>query len=254
MGIGDFLGWILIGLLAGGLASALTPGRTPGGLLGVIGLGVLGALLGGWGWALLFGSGPTTFLGSVIVGVLGAMALLYLLRRLERTRYRIWLNGTRTLHVLNLRRQQGANGRRDAGREKRHMVVGAEPPTRVDQVESGRVLRVLSRLSGWPHVDAIGRPDAREHGTWGGEIVPVHALPAGERGKVARRSWCVPLRCDTNGVDGQARCGPSQIVTDLAEPLPHEGALLRADRADKGERHHLAPQTAEGDRPALLVA
>ena len=89
MGIGDFLGWILVGLLAGGLASALTPGRTPGGLLGVIGIGVLGALLGGWGWALLFGSGPTTFLGSVIVGVLGAMAILYLLRRLERTRYRI---------------------------------------------------------------------------------------------------------------------------------------------------------------------
>jgi uncharacterized membrane protein YeaQ/YmgE (transglycosylase-associated protein family) len=58
-------------------------------LLGVIGIGVLGALLGGWGWALLFGSGPTTFLGSVIVGVLGALAILYLLRRLERARYRI---------------------------------------------------------------------------------------------------------------------------------------------------------------------
>jgi uncharacterized membrane protein YeaQ/YmgE (transglycosylase-associated protein family) len=89
MGIGDFLGWILVGLLAGGLASALIPGRTPSGLLGVIGIGVLGALLGGWGWALLFGSGPTAFLGSVIVAVLGAMAILYLLRRLGRTRYRV---------------------------------------------------------------------------------------------------------------------------------------------------------------------
>jgi uncharacterized membrane protein YeaQ/YmgE (transglycosylase-associated protein family) len=89
MGIGDVLGWIVVGLLAGGLASALIPGRTPGGLLGVIGIGVLGALLGGWGWALLFGSGPTTFLGSVILGVLGALAILYLLRRLGRTRSRI---------------------------------------------------------------------------------------------------------------------------------------------------------------------
>jgi uncharacterized membrane protein YeaQ/YmgE (transglycosylase-associated protein family) len=89
MGIADFLGWILVGLLAGGLASALIPGRTPGGLLGVIGIGVVGALLGGWGWALLFGSGPTTFLGSVIVGVLGALAILYLLRRLGHTRYRV---------------------------------------------------------------------------------------------------------------------------------------------------------------------
>ena len=86
MGIGDFLGWLLVGLLTGGLASALIPGRTPSGLLGVIGIGVLGALLGGWGWALLFGSGPTTFLGSVIVAVLGAMAILYLLRRFGRTR------------------------------------------------------------------------------------------------------------------------------------------------------------------------
>ena len=89
MGITDFLSWLLVGLLAGGLASALMPGRTPRGVVGVIGIGVLGALLGGWAWALLFGSGPTTFLGSVIVGVLGAMAILYLLRRLDRPRYRI---------------------------------------------------------------------------------------------------------------------------------------------------------------------
>jgi uncharacterized membrane protein YeaQ/YmgE (transglycosylase-associated protein family) len=78
-----------VGLLAGGLASTLTPGRTPGGVLGVIGIGVLGALLGGWGWAVLFGSGPTTFLGSVILGVLGTLAILYVLRRLDRSRYRI---------------------------------------------------------------------------------------------------------------------------------------------------------------------
>src|SRR5919202_635276 len=97
-----------------------------------------------------------------------------------------------------LRRQQGTDGCRDAGREKRHIVVGAELPTRVDQVEPGRVLRVLSRLGGWLHIDPIGLPDAREHGTWGGEIVPVRALPAGKRRKVTHRPWRVPFRSNAD--------------------------------------------------------
>lgn len=88
MGTEDILWWGLVGLVAGGLASALTPGRTPGGLLGVIGIGIVGALLGGWGWALLFGSGPATFLGSVVLGVLGALVVLSLLRRSNRPRHR----------------------------------------------------------------------------------------------------------------------------------------------------------------------
>lgn len=87
MGIGDLLWWGLVGLIAGGLASALAPGRTQGGLLGVVVIGVLGALLGGWGWALLFGSGPASFLGSVILGVCGALAVLYLLRRVNSPGY-----------------------------------------------------------------------------------------------------------------------------------------------------------------------
>lgn len=80
MGIGDLLWWALVGLVAGGLASILTPGRTPGGLLGVVGVGIVGALLGGWTWALLVGSGPASFLGAVILGLLGALAVLALLR------------------------------------------------------------------------------------------------------------------------------------------------------------------------------
>jgi uncharacterized membrane protein YeaQ/YmgE (transglycosylase-associated protein family) len=89
MGIVDLLWWAVVGLVAGGLASALMPGRTPGGLLGIIVIGVLGALLGGWGWALLFGAGPATFLGAVLLGVLGALIILYRLRRIDRSRYRV---------------------------------------------------------------------------------------------------------------------------------------------------------------------
>ena len=85
----DILYWIIVGLIAGGLASALAPDRTPGGLLGVVGVGVVGAVLGGRAWALLFGAGPSSFLGSVILGVAGALCVLYVLRRTGRGRYRV---------------------------------------------------------------------------------------------------------------------------------------------------------------------
>ena len=44
----DVLGWIAIGLVGGLLAGLLVPGRTPGGLVVTILLGIAGALLGGY--------------------------------------------------------------------------------------------------------------------------------------------------------------------------------------------------------------
>lgn len=87
--MGEIVSWIIVGLVAGGLASALMPGRTPGGLLGMVGVGILGAVLGGWAWALLFGAGPASFLGSVMLGVLGAMAVLALPRWAGSARSRV---------------------------------------------------------------------------------------------------------------------------------------------------------------------
>jgi uncharacterized membrane protein YeaQ/YmgE (transglycosylase-associated protein family) len=40
--------WIIIGLLAGGIAKAIVPGRDPGGCLVTIVIGVAGALLAGF--------------------------------------------------------------------------------------------------------------------------------------------------------------------------------------------------------------
>ncbi len=42
------LGWIVIGLLAGGIAKLLMPGKDPGGCLITILLGIAGALLAGF--------------------------------------------------------------------------------------------------------------------------------------------------------------------------------------------------------------
>ncbi|MFD4872362.1 GlsB/YeaQ/YmgE family stress response membrane protein [Streptomyces sp. NPDC058420] len=42
------IGWIILGLLAGGIAKILLPGRDPGGFIGTTLIGVAGAFVGGW--------------------------------------------------------------------------------------------------------------------------------------------------------------------------------------------------------------
>jgi uncharacterized membrane protein YeaQ/YmgE (transglycosylase-associated protein family) len=53
-----FLGWMIIGLVAGALARAFTPGRQPMGLLMTMILGMVGSLVGGFISTLLFGQDP----------------------------------------------------------------------------------------------------------------------------------------------------------------------------------------------------
>ncbi|GHB58170.1 transglycosylase [Streptomyces cirratus] len=42
------IGWIILGLLAGGIAKLLLPGRDPGGFIGTTLIGIAGAFIGGW--------------------------------------------------------------------------------------------------------------------------------------------------------------------------------------------------------------
>ncbi|GAA0287171.1 GlsB/YeaQ/YmgE family stress response membrane protein [Streptomyces polychromogenes] len=42
------IGWIVLGLLAGGIAKFLLPGRDPGGFIVTTLIGVAGAFVGGW--------------------------------------------------------------------------------------------------------------------------------------------------------------------------------------------------------------
>jgi len=78
-----FLGWLLIGLLAGGLAKLIMPGKDPGGCLVTILLGIAGALLTGFignalGW---YTQGQA---GGFIAATLGAVLILALYRRFKR--------------------------------------------------------------------------------------------------------------------------------------------------------------------------
>ncbi|MGK9148399.1 GlsB/YeaQ/YmgE family stress response membrane protein [Plantibacter flavus] len=50
----SFLGFLLLGLIAGAIAKAILPGKQGGGWFITLLLGVVGALLGGWIGGLLF--------------------------------------------------------------------------------------------------------------------------------------------------------------------------------------------------------
>ncbi len=74
-----FLWWLVIGLVAGGLARLLIPGRQPMGLFLTMLLGIVGSLLGGFISGLFFGTDPTDpgfHAGGLIMSTIGAMIVL----------------------------------------------------------------------------------------------------------------------------------------------------------------------------------
>jgi uncharacterized membrane protein YeaQ/YmgE (transglycosylase-associated protein family) len=85
-----FIAWILLGLLAGGLAKLLMPGDQKGGCLMTIVLGVVGALIGGWLGKLtgfLPDKNPGDWLpapGSILTATVGAFVLLLVFRLLGK--------------------------------------------------------------------------------------------------------------------------------------------------------------------------
>ena len=77
---GSWLAWIVIGLIAGAIASRVVAGRGFGCLADIV-VGVAGAVIGGFLLSALFGaSGTVGFWGSLIVAFIGAAALLAVLK------------------------------------------------------------------------------------------------------------------------------------------------------------------------------
>ncbi len=76
----DFLTWIIVGLVAGVLAS-LVMGGTGYGIVGDIIIGIVGAFVGGWLFAKMGVSSPLGGLpGTIFVAFIGAIVLLFILR------------------------------------------------------------------------------------------------------------------------------------------------------------------------------
>ena len=72
----SFLGWIVLGLIAGFIASKLV-NKTGEGLILDIVLGIVGAIVGGFLFSLVGAAGVTGFnLYSMFVAVVGAVVLL----------------------------------------------------------------------------------------------------------------------------------------------------------------------------------
>jgi len=84
----DILTWIIVGLVAGVLAS-LVMGGTGYGLVGDIIIGIAGAFVGGWLFARLGVSAPFGGLAGVIfTAFIGAVVLLFILGLIRRATIR----------------------------------------------------------------------------------------------------------------------------------------------------------------------
>ncbi len=79
------IGWIVIGLIAGGIAKLIMPGRDPGGCIVTILLGIAGALLAGFLGKTLGWYGPGEGAGF-IAATLGAIIILVIYRAVLRRR------------------------------------------------------------------------------------------------------------------------------------------------------------------------
>jgi len=79
------LAWIVLGGLAGWIASIITGNNASQGIVGNIIVGVIGAFIGGFLINLLGGEGITGFnLWSLLVAVMGATLLLFIVSRFKR--------------------------------------------------------------------------------------------------------------------------------------------------------------------------
>jgi uncharacterized membrane protein YeaQ/YmgE (transglycosylase-associated protein family) len=77
----DLLTWIIVGIIAGLIASAVVGGI---GLVGDIVVGMIGALVGGWIFSALRIASPIGGVaGNIVVAFVGALVLLLLLRVLK---------------------------------------------------------------------------------------------------------------------------------------------------------------------------
>lgn len=80
---GSWLAWIVIGLIAGAVASRVVAGRGFGCLADIV-VGVAGAIIGGFLLGALFGANGTVgFWGSLVVAFIGAAVLLAALKLLS---------------------------------------------------------------------------------------------------------------------------------------------------------------------------
>lgn len=83
-----FIGWIVLGLIAGAIAKAIKPGKQGGGWLATLLLGVIGAVIGGWIGSAVFGVGVDEFWSwsTWLLAIGGSLILLIIWGLVTRDR------------------------------------------------------------------------------------------------------------------------------------------------------------------------
>jgi uncharacterized membrane protein YeaQ/YmgE (transglycosylase-associated protein family) len=84
---GGLIAWLVVGLIAGFLASTVMRGGGYG-MIGDIIVGIVGAFVGGFLMNLLVPDASFGFWGSIVVAFIGACVLIALLRAFTRGRSR----------------------------------------------------------------------------------------------------------------------------------------------------------------------
>jgi len=82
---GGLIAWLVVGLVAGWLASRFMKGAGYG-LIGDLVLGIIGAYFGGFIFSLVLPGSSVGLVGSVVVAFIGAIILIAIVRALKRTR------------------------------------------------------------------------------------------------------------------------------------------------------------------------
>ena len=80
----DWIGWIIIGAIAGALAGMVMRGGGYG-ILGDIIVGIIGAFIGGWIFGF-FVNATVGIWGSFVIAFIGACILIAILRMISGTR------------------------------------------------------------------------------------------------------------------------------------------------------------------------
>jgi uncharacterized membrane protein YeaQ/YmgE (transglycosylase-associated protein family) len=77
----SLIGWLIVGAIAGWLASMFM-GRGGYGLIGDIIMGIIGAFVGGLLFSFLLPGSSVGLIGSIVVAFIGAVVLIALVRAL----------------------------------------------------------------------------------------------------------------------------------------------------------------------------
>jgi uncharacterized membrane protein YeaQ/YmgE (transglycosylase-associated protein family) len=85
---GGIIAWIVVGLIAGFIASLIMRGGGYG-IIGDIVVGIVGAFLGGLISNLLIPGASFGFWGTVVVAIIGAIILIAILRAIAGSRRRV---------------------------------------------------------------------------------------------------------------------------------------------------------------------